>query len=110
MLLLKLRATLLALGALLTTSVTVAAPLPAPPHFYPYGTAVGDRIAPVNDDGSTGDVPISVKFPFVDQEHESLYVSTSNLCYFLSVTATFEIIRNKPHKASAFHWKFTKQD
>ncbi|KAK2188587.1 hypothetical protein NP493_128g05111 [Ridgeia piscesae] len=89
MLLLQLRATLLALGALLSTSVTVAAPLPAPAHFYPYGTAVGDRIAPVNDDGSTGDVPISVKFPYVDHEHESLYVNTNGVISFLEEVSQF---------------------
>ena len=75
MFLLELGTALLALGALLSATAT-AAPLPAPAHFYPYGPGVGDRTAPVNDDGSTGVIPISTPFPYFDVPHESLYVST----------------------------------
>lgn len=44
--------------------------------FYPFGPENGDTSAPINDDGSTGRVNIGFPFPFFDQEHEFLFVST----------------------------------
>ena len=44
--------------------------------FYPYGPENGDTSAPINDDGSSGLVNIGFRFPFFDEEHESLFVST----------------------------------
>lgn len=44
-------------------------------NFYPFGTNEGDQIVPRNDDGSSGEVQISIAFPFFDQNHRSLYVS-----------------------------------
>ena len=35
-----------------------------PAIFYPFGSDVGDSVAPVNDDGSTINIPISMGFPF----------------------------------------------
>ena len=72
---LGIRATLLALYALLSSDVMAVA-LPAPAHFYPYGPDVGDETVPVNDDGSTGVIQIATKFPYFDDIHDSLYVST----------------------------------
>jgi len=45
------------------------------PNFYPFGANEGDKIVPPNDDGSSGEVKISVPFPFFDQNHKSLFVS-----------------------------------
>jgi hypothetical protein len=45
-------------------------------NFYPYGTQNGDTTVPTNDDGSSGRVNIMFPFPFFDEEHESLFVST----------------------------------
>ena len=54
------------------------------PDFYPFGTSEGDQVVPRNDDGSSGEVPISIAFPFFDQNHKSLFVST--LLFSLYVT------------------------
>lgn len=47
------------------------------PKFYPFGTSEGDQVVPRNDDGSSGEVQISIPFPFFDQYHNSLFVSTT---------------------------------
>jgi hypothetical protein len=44
--------------------------------FYPYGPENGDTSVPTNDDGSSDRVNIGFRFPFFDDEHESLFVST----------------------------------
>ena len=43
--------------------------------FYPYGPSAGDTAAPINDDASTGRIPISISFPFYGKAHGSLFVS-----------------------------------
>ena len=45
------------------------------PKFYPFGTSEGDQVVSRNDDGSSGEVQISIPFPFFDQYHNSLFVS-----------------------------------
>ena len=45
------------------------------PNFYPFGASEGDQVVLRNDDGSSGEVPISILFPFFDQNHNSLFVS-----------------------------------
>lgn len=45
------------------------------PDFYPFGQIEGDQFLPPNDDDSSGIVPISIQFPFFDQNHDSLFVS-----------------------------------
>lgn len=44
-------------------------------EFYPFGDAVGDSKLSPNDDGSSGQIAISIQFPFFDNNHDSLYVS-----------------------------------
>lgn len=44
--------------------------------FFPYGPSHGDNSVPTNDDGSSGLVNIAFSFPFFDEEHSSLFVST----------------------------------
>lgn len=44
-------------------------------EFYPNGPSHGDKYAPINDDGSSPEIPISTYFPFFDQQHEHLIVS-----------------------------------
>jgi len=46
-----------------------------PSLFYPFGEDEGDSVAPVNDDGSTGAVPISTGFPFFNKTYQQLFVS-----------------------------------
>jgi len=43
--------------------------------FYPFGHDEGDSVAPVNDDGSSGRVPISTGFPFFNKTYMQLFVS-----------------------------------
>lgn len=47
--------------------------------FYPYGVNEGDTVLPANDDGSSGEIGISVLFPYFDRNHDSLFVS--NVCF-----------------------------
>lgn len=44
-------------------------------NFYPFGESEGDKVVSPNDDGSSGEVPISFPFPFFGQDHKSLFVS-----------------------------------
>ncbi|KAK2158739.1 hypothetical protein NP493_1775g00021 [Ridgeia piscesae] len=62
MFLLHFSVTFLALLSVAPTEVTGEA-ISAPAHFYPYGPGVGDNTASVNDDGSTGRIPIATQFP-----------------------------------------------
>ena len=43
--------------------------------FYPYGVSEGDAVLPPNDDGNSGEIQISILFPYFDKNHGSLYVS-----------------------------------
>lgn len=45
------------------------------PRFYPFGEKEGDQSVERNDDGSSGEVPLSIPFPYFDQNHKSLFVS-----------------------------------
>ena len=51
------------------------------PHLYPYGEEVGDSIAPINDDGYTERVDISIGFPFFNTTYSSLFVSIYKCTY-----------------------------
>lgn len=54
--------------------------------FYPYGANEGDTFLQPNDDGSSGEVEISVRFPYFDRYHDSLYVSImENTLFYLLV-------------------------
>ena len=57
------------------TSMAVTLP-PTRLNFYPFGESEGDRLLTKNDDESSGSVPISIPFPYFDQYHNSLFVST----------------------------------
>ncbi|XP_070567836.1 sushi domain-containing protein 2-like [Ptychodera flava] len=57
--------------------------------FYPYGAEVGDNINLINDDGSSGEIFISIPFPFFDQDHDSLWVNTNGIISFLSEVSQF---------------------
>ena len=60
--------------------------------FYPFGTSEGDQIVTPNDDGSSGEVQISIPFPFFDQYHNSLFVSIACFKFitrFIFYTALF---------------------
>ena len=50
--------------------------------FYPYGVSEGDTVLPPNDDGSSGEIQISILFPYFDKNHGSLYVSMLGFVLF----------------------------
>ena len=45
------------------------------PNFYPFGESEGDLLLPPNDDESSGTVPISIPFPYFDNNQNSPFVS-----------------------------------
>ncbi|XP_022783567.1 sushi domain-containing protein 2-like isoform X2 [Stylophora pistillata] len=53
------------------------------PNFYPFGVSEGDQLVPTNDDGSSGKIPISIPFPFFDENQNSLFVNTNGVISFL---------------------------
>ncbi|XP_070567840.1 protein mesh-like isoform X2 [Ptychodera flava] len=57
--------------------------------FYPYGPEVGDNVNLINDDRSSGEIFISIPFPFFDQDHDSLWVNTNGIISFLSEVSQY---------------------
>ena len=45
-------------------------------NFYPYGPANGDAKLNKTDDGTSGRINIASSFPFFDDEHDFLFVSS----------------------------------
>lgn len=83
-------------------------------NFYPFGESEGDKVVTRNDDGSSGEVPISFPFPFFGQDHNSLFVSIDlfpdslirshwliimgkvyNICLTLSILKTFKLYEKR---------------
>lgn len=63
---------------LLALVLHITSCLPVPLNeFYPYGVSEGDTALPANDDGSSGEIDISILFPYFDRNHDSLFVSTA---------------------------------
>ena len=83
-------ATLLALVVLLS-AVLAEEPLPSPAHFYPYGPGIGDQTVPTNDDESSGKIFVSTMFPYFDERHDSLYVSS---CYSMHILIDWKNLFN----------------
>ncbi|CAH3193578.1 unnamed protein product [Porites evermanni] len=59
------------------------------PRFYPFGGNEGDQSVERNDDGSSGEVPLSISFPYFDQNHKSLFVNTNGVISFLDQVSQF---------------------
>ncbi|XP_043926270.1 sushi, nidogen and EGF-like domain-containing protein 1 [Protopterus annectens] len=57
--------------------------------FYPFGTEHGDSTTPKQDDGGSGPLEISVKFPFFGDRHSSLYVNNNGILSFLREVSQF---------------------
>ena len=47
-----------------------------PDVLFPYGLGESDDFMPTTVDGNSGELPITVSFPFFDKDHDSLFVST----------------------------------
>lgn len=67
--------------------------------FYPYGTGEGDSVLPANDDDSSGEIGISILFPYFDRNHGSLFVSNH---FFYLVPVSFTILKLTPHNLIIF--------
>ncbi|KAM3923122.1 alpha-tectorin-like [Leptodactylus fuscus] len=50
--------------------------------LYPYGPAEGDKETPSEDDGTSGEVPLSIEFNFFGKNYKSLYVNNNGLISF----------------------------
>uniref|UniRef100_A0A8C5QAY2 NIDO domain-containing protein n=1 Tax=Leptobrachium leishanense TaxID=445787 RepID=A0A8C5QAY2_9ANUR len=71
----------------LLVAVFVAVHLVSSESFlYPFGTSVGDKITPVEDDGTSGEVHLSAVFKFFSKEYNSLYVNNNGVISFKSAT------------------------
>lgn len=46
-----------------------------PAIFYPFGTDVGDRVAPVNDDSYSSSISLNFEFRFFNRGERTLFVS-----------------------------------
>ncbi|KAG8539342.1 hypothetical protein GDO81_021041 [Engystomops pustulosus] len=44
--------------------------------LYPYGEEEGDQITPIEDDGTSGEVQLSMEFKFFAKRYKSLHVRT----------------------------------
>jgi len=53
--------------------------------FYPYGVNKGDTALPSIDDGSSGAIPISISFPYFNQNHNSIFVSKYSVIWDLQL-------------------------
>ncbi|KAM8927848.1 alpha-tectorin-like [Pelodytes ibericus] len=50
--------------------------------LYPYGPSVGDKTTPVEDDGASDEIPISVPFTFFGKPYKSLFVNNNGVISF----------------------------
>ncbi|MEE6481958.1 hypothetical protein FKM82_013081 [Ascaphus truei] len=50
--------------------------------LYPYGPSVQDKITRKLDDGTSGEIPISVTFTFFGKKHKSLFVNNNGVISF----------------------------
>ncbi|XP_075046036.1 alpha-tectorin-like [Mixophyes fleayi] len=50
--------------------------------FYPYGLANGDEMNPVEDDGASRELPLSITFKFFGKDYKSLFVNNNGLISF----------------------------
>ena len=78
MVLLDIRLPLLALCALLP-AMSLGGGLPAPDHFYPYGTDVGDTVLPTSDDEGSDRISLSTQFALYGACMNGLWVSIVTL-------------------------------
>ncbi|XP_073243989.1 sushi domain-containing protein 2-like [Porites lutea] len=58
-------------------------------QFYPYGVRNGDTALLPNDDGGSGEIHVSILFPYFDRNHGSLYVNTNGVVSFLVAVSQF---------------------
>ncbi|XP_077865051.1 uncharacterized protein LOC144350857 [Saccoglossus kowalevskii] len=57
--------------------------------MYPYGPKFDDKANVINDDGSSGEIPLSISFPFYGTSHTSLWVNTNGDISFIKEVSEF---------------------
>ncbi|XP_053307392.1 alpha-tectorin-like [Spea bombifrons] len=57
--------------------------------LYPYGPSQGDKTTPVEDDGTSGEVPISEEFKFFSNGYRSLYVNNNGVISFKTAVSQY---------------------
>ncbi|XP_070553581.1 sushi domain-containing protein 2-like isoform X2 [Ptychodera flava] len=57
--------------------------------MFPFGTPVGDSVLDRNDDGNSGEIFISIPFPFYDHNHGSCWVNTNGVLSFMKEITKF---------------------
>ncbi|XP_056399354.1 alpha-tectorin-like [Hyla sarda] len=50
--------------------------------LYPYGPAQGDKLNPAEDDGTSGEIPLSREFKFFGKSYKSLHVNNNGVISF----------------------------
>ncbi|CAH2318175.1 alpha-tectorin-like [Pelobates cultripes] len=57
--------------------------------LYPYGPSEGDQTTPVEDDGASAEIPISVPFKFFSKEYNSLFVNNNGVISFKTAVSQY---------------------
>ncbi|KAM8927031.1 alpha-tectorin-like [Pelodytes ibericus] len=57
--------------------------------LYPYGPSQNDKTTPVLDDGTSGEVPISVNFKFFSNTYKSLFVNNNGVISFKTAVSQY---------------------
>lgn len=76
--------------------------------LYPFGNQIGDTAMERNDDGSSGEIPISTLFPFFNHQHQKLIVS--KMIVYVQIRYCFFLFENYLKAASPiknYHHNFT---
>ncbi|XP_078419579.1 sushi, nidogen and EGF-like domain-containing protein 1 [Cetorhinus maximus] len=79
---------LLAAGVVLGLLKEIAGLVPLS-DFYPFGLEHGDTVNAKVDDGGSGLVEISLRFPFFGERHSGLYVNNNGIISFLKEVSQF---------------------
>lgn len=66
----------------------LAAALPLS-QFYPFNTTVGDNQTEKSDDGGSGKINLSQRFPFFGKRHDKLYVNNNGVISFFQELRTY---------------------
>ena len=72
-------------------------PVRKPGNFFDFGTYAGDVTVEESDDGSSGNVALSVKFPFYGHRYNSIFVS------IICVYAIMPVFLTRPTGCNIFH-------
>ncbi|XP_075695175.1 alpha-tectorin-like [Rhinoderma darwinii] len=57
--------------------------------LYPYGTDQGDKKNPVEDDGTSGEIPLSIEFQFFGKNYKSLHVNNNGVISFNTAVSQY---------------------